>query len=126
MVSGRVRDTVQGSQVIRIITANSTTGGVNTAGDAGRVPLQAVGALDNPTTGLEAFRASGGPSIINLLEVAGEQQVMLRVIVAEVNRSAARSVGMNFDFRNNQGIQVFRNNTADCWPGPCRLERATG
>lgn len=126
MVSGRVRDTVQGSQVIRIITANSTTGGVNTAGDAGRVPLQAVGALENPTTGLEAFRASGGPSIINLFEVAGEQQVMLRVIVAEVNRSAARSVGMNFGFRNSQGIQVFTNNTGGLLAGSVQIGAGNG
>ena len=33
--------------------------------------------------------------IINQLEVAGEQQVMLKVTVAEVNRGAARSIGLN-------------------------------
>jgi pilus assembly protein CpaC len=34
--------------------------------------------------------------IINQLKVVGEQQVMLKVTVAEVNRGAARSIGLNF------------------------------
>jgi pilus assembly protein CpaC len=45
--------------------------------------------------------------------VPGEQQVQLRVIVAEVNRAAARSIGMNFAVRNNQGLVVFTQNTGN-------------
>ncbi len=36
-------------------------------------------------------------NIINLLRVPGEQQVMLQVAVAEVNRTAARTIGVNFN-----------------------------
>ncbi|MCH1493994.1 MAG: pilus assembly protein N-terminal domain-containing protein [Rubripirellula sp.] len=47
--------------------------------------------------------------IINQLEVAGEQQVMLKVTVAEVNRSAARSIGLNFGIADNSGFTVFES-----------------
>lgn len=107
VVSGRVRDTAQGTQVLKIITANAATAG----GDPARVPLQPTDPSGVTTAGLDQFRATGGPNIINLLEVAGEQQVALRVIVAEVNRAAARSIGMNFSITNNAGITVFSNTT---------------
>lgn len=111
VVSGRVRDFVQGGQILRIIRANAEAGNV-----LGRSPLVPEAALADPTGATnpppqEAFATAGGPYVINLLEVAGEQQVMLRVIVAEVNRSAARSIGMNFSIANNQGITVFSNTT---------------
>ena len=63
------------------------------------------------------FLTAGGPNVINLLDVAGEQQVMLRVIVAEVNRTAARSIGMNFSLANNQGLTVFTNTTGQVTSG---------
>jgi pilus assembly protein CpaC len=52
-----------------------------------------------------------GPNIVNLLRIAGEQQVMLRVTVAEVNRQAARSIGLNFDVFDESGVRVFANRT---------------
>lgn len=45
--------------------------------------------------------------IINQMTVVGEQQVMLKVTVAEVNRSAARSIGLNFGIQNDSGFTVF-------------------
>lgn len=38
-----------------------------------------------------------GPHIINLLEVPGEKQVLLKVRVAELSRSALREIGTNFN-----------------------------
>lgn len=141
VVSGRVRDAQQGVQVMQIIRANFQTGsggngGLTTAGgtnlgggQASQIPLASplstfpgqsppglVGA--DPLTALAApsldsYIASAGNNIVNLLEVAGEQQVALRVIVAEVSRAAARSIGLNFSIRNNQGITVFRNSTGN-------------
>src|SRR5207302_1444310 len=86
-------------------------------GDVGRLPITPAGGLPDPTGATnpptqESFFAAGGPGVINLLEVAGEQQVMLRVLVAEVNRAAARSIGMDFSVTNNQGLTVFANTTA--------------
>ena len=54
---------------------------------------------------------SGSPRIINLLRVPGENQVMLKVTVAEVNRSAARSIGLNFGVNNAAGTTVFQDLT---------------
>ena len=65
------------------------------------------------TPGLESYQLSGGPNVINLLRIPGEQQVMLRVTVAEVNRAAARSIGLNFSFLNNNGIPVFSQLTGN-------------
>ena len=50
--------------------------------------------------------------IINLMSVPGEQQVSLRVTVAQVNRSAARSIGLNFDIQNSTG-SVFGQFSGD-------------
>lgn len=108
VVSGRVRDFVQGGQILKIIAANVA------GGEAGKIPVQQAAAQEpanNAAPSLEQFQAAGGQNVINLLEVPGEQQVQLRVIVAEVNRSAARSIGLNFGIRNNQGVTVFANNT---------------
>jgi pilus assembly protein CpaC len=45
---------------------------------------------------LSAGQANGSPTAVtNHLEVAGEQQVLLRCIVAEVNRTATRQLGIN-------------------------------
>ena len=54
-----------------------------------------------------------GPYVINQLRIPGEQQVMLHVTVAEINRAAARSIGLNFTVANKQGLQVFANNTGN-------------
>jgi pilus assembly protein CpaC len=118
VVSGRVRDYIQGGQILQIIRGNmgALGGGTTTGGQLARVPLVPPGGLPDPTGATappppEAFQVAGGPNVINLLEVAGEQQVLLRVLVAEVNRAAARSIGMNFNVTNQQGITVFNNST---------------
>ncbi len=51
--------------------------------------------------------------IINQMKVVGEQQVMLKVTVAEVNRSAARSIGLNFGVDNDNGLTVFQSLTGN-------------
>lgn len=135
VVTGRVRDAQQGVQVLQVIRASvgggtgaggrtAGLGGVTAAGGAGAagtVPAVTapfgVPTLD-PLTGLasptaENYVTSAGGNIVNLLEVAGEQQVALRVIVAEVSRAAARSIGLNFSVTNNQGVTVFSNNTGN-------------
>jgi len=67
----------------------------------------------------DALRSAGagrndiGISVVSLLRVPGEQQVMLRVTVAEVDRAAARSIGVNFSIMNHSGMTVFANNTGN-------------
>jgi pilus assembly protein CpaC len=56
---------------------------------------------------------AGGTRLINLMTITGTNQVMLRVTVAEVNRSAARSIGLNFALKDSAGRLVFQNNTGN-------------
>ena len=51
----------------------------------------------------------GNTQIVNLLNVPGEQQVMLMVTVAEVDRTAARTIGMDFSIVN--GRMAFAQTT---------------
>jgi Flp pilus assembly secretin CpaC/beta-lactamase regulating signal transducer with metallopeptidase domain len=55
-----------------------------------------VRANASEANGDAAAPLSQTPRIINMLRVPGEQQIMLKVIVAEVNREAARKAGINF------------------------------
>ena len=59
---------------------------------------------------LENYQIGATANIINLLRVPGEQQVMLKVTVAEVDRAASRTVGMDFSILNHQGTTVFSSN----------------
>ena len=107
MVSGQAHDVYEATQILRILQANAPGGG--------RAPIASAGPTGQPidplrpdeTPGLESFTTAGGPSVINNLRVPGEQQIMLRVVVAEVNRAAARSIGLNFSIVNNRGTPVF-------------------
>ena len=77
-----------------------------------RPPCRAGAQSGRPAADLaENFEIAGGPNVVNLLHVAGEQQVMLHVVVAEMNRTAARSIGLNFSVANNNGMMVFSNST---------------
>ena len=108
MITGQAHDIAEATQILRIARANAPQ-------SATRPPLSSIPATERPsdplrpdaTPGLSSFQVEGGPNVINNLRVPGEQQVMLRVIVAEVNRAAARSIGLNFSFINNRGITTF-------------------
>lgn len=56
---------------------------------------------------LDNYVLAGGPNVINLLRVPGEQQIMLRVTVAEIDRTAARSIGVDFNILNSKKVTVF-------------------
>jgi pilus assembly protein CpaC len=116
LVRGEAKDMVEAAQIMRIANTNapgrSTTPpvqnlNVNVSNDAfGNPPpnlqdflMQGQG--DNATFGQNGPMVNNNPNVINLLRVSGEQQVMLRVSVAEVNRNAARSIGMNMNFYPN-------------------------
>ena len=126
MVSGQAHDIVEAYQIIRIVGANAP-GQQQQQGQQQRpnVPTSALTPTGNPfdplrpgqTPGLEEFLTAGGPNVINNLRVPGEQQVMLRVMVAEVNRAAARSIGVNFNIINNKGTLVFGQQTGNLIAG---------
>lgn len=45
--------------------------------------------------------------LVNLLEIVGEQQIQLRVTLAEVNRSALRAVGADFSLTGSNGVSFI-------------------
>ena len=48
-------------------------------------------------------RAYAGDAVTNMMSVGGTQQVMLRVKVAEINRSMLKSMGFNLDVDDTTG-----------------------
>ena len=103
VVSGEAKDVVDASEILRVVAANAPG---NTRGKNGFqsdeipvgqinlvTPVSAIGQAGGgqtgqlPEQGLQNFLLRNPTrNIINLLHVPGEQQVMLRVSVAEVDR----------------------------------------
>lgn len=132
VVRGEAKDSLEAQQIIMVIAANNRGQQQGLQGNAANmnIPVGAGGtypinqaSIDNSlianqlgidapgAPGVNSFILQGSTNIINLLRVPGEQQVMLKVTVAEVNRTAARSIGMNFAIANAAGNTVFGNFT---------------
>ena len=86
-VSGQARDASQAAEILRFVghvfNVPGTTGTLETC----------------PTT------------VVNLLHSPCEHQVQLRVTVAEVNRAAARSIGLNCGVEHHDGTTIFATRT---------------
>jgi pilus assembly protein CpaC len=119
VLSGQAKDIAEATQILRIVRANAP------AEETSRIPIDNVNVtITNEeleegllAPGLRNFFLAGGPNVINLLRIPGEQQVNLKVTVAEVNRAAARSIGMNFSITNSNGVTVFSQTTANLLGG---------
>ncbi len=119
VVTGQARDIFEATKILQIVRANAPPE------DPAKIPVESINLQLRPgdpsfpggLPGLESFLAAGGPNVVNLLRIPGEQQVMLKVTVAEINRQAARSIGLNFSITNNNGITVFQNNTGSIFGG---------
>ena len=130
IVRGETPDTIEMAQILQVLSgARGVAAGVTRP----QTPIQAT----TPVTVASAFDFQGSvdplaaeeaaaerrrmidpvalaqAGIINQLKVVGEQQVMLKVTVAEVNRSAARSIGLNFSADNSSGFTVFQSLTGN-------------
>ena len=114
LVRGQAKDFIEANQILKLIASFIPEDDVAEQGNSQTNQL-----INNPN-GLQAgFDSLAGTvnsfstrnrtsKVINLLSVPGSQQVMLRVTVAEVNRSAARSIGLNFLVRNGED-NLFRS-----------------
>lgn len=93
MVRGQARDEEEALQIMSLIRQNGGTGGY-LGGAGGSLNLAAQGAAAEPFP-----EASQLPSatVVNMLEVPGEKQVMLKVRIAELKRSAVRELGADFN-----------------------------
>ncbi len=113
VVTGQVKDALEATTIIQILRSNAPTGGTT---GAANIPVNQPYLNLNPTgigpdgqlrRSLDDYIIQGETNIVNLLRIPGEQQVMLKVTVAEVSRSAARSIGLNALFTNSAGAPVF-------------------
>lgn len=93
IVRGQARDEEEALQIMSIIRENG--GSVDAYGNDGTGNLAAQGAAAEPFPDASTLPQA---TIISMLEVPGEKQVMLKVRIAELKRSAVRELGANFDF----------------------------
>jgi pilus assembly protein CpaC len=115
IVSGQAKDISEASKILTVVREQAPQQTPPNRIPVDRIDVTVTPDPNNPdqtiAQGLQNFVVSGGANIINMLRVPGEQQVMLRVQVAEVQRSALRSIGMNFAVLNNAGQTVFGQRT---------------
>jgi pilus assembly protein CpaC len=128
VVTGQVKDAVEATKIIQIVQANTPQqqrrqqAARNRAGAGGNVPPEEIPVIRGEPglgygldeggqagVGLSDYLLRSDLDVINLLRIPGEQQVMLKVIVAEVSRSAARSIGLDFEVFNSSGVRVFES-----------------
>ncbi|MBX7104778.1 MAG: pilus assembly protein N-terminal domain-containing protein [Gemmataceae bacterium] len=121
VVTGQVKDIAESTKILQIIRANAPSPGSRGMSNAANIPADRQKAGRDPnsptepvgqpvTPGYDEYMIDGASWIVNMLKVPGEQTVNLRVTIAEVNRTAARSIGANFTLINNQGMPYFASN----------------
>ncbi len=100
LVCGQAKDGFEAQQILNVLGVNACPPPC-VAADHVNLNVVNVNAPPNgpPAVGLGDFlveTASGEKyTVVNLLHVPGDQQVLLRVTVAEINRTAARSIGVD-------------------------------
>jgi len=97
VVRGESKDIVEAAQILRIVAEHTPTRRRSRV-EPKSVNVAFIPGLGDEQAAVDAIRQllEGNANLVNLLRVPGEQQVMLMVTVAEVNRTAARTIGMDF------------------------------
>ncbi len=124
IVRGEAPDVIEMSQILQVLVgARGVRAGLTRPQNQSTVGAEFNFATPSETLEAEESAAErrriidplalAQAGIINQMKVVGEQQVMLKVTVAEVNRSAARSIGLNFGVDNSNGMTVFQSLTGN-------------
>jgi pilus assembly protein CpaC len=114
IVKGQAQDAIQVVQILQILAGArgasagltrvqntpTVTNALNFTQQNDQLAQEEEAALRRETLDPVALARAG---IVNLIRVPGEQQVMLRVTVAEVNREASRSIGLDLTSNNGKG-----------------------
>jgi Flp pilus assembly secretin CpaC len=122
VVRGQAKDAVEADLILGLIAA-SVAGPPNPEDASNGVNVNMTNLLSNNggfdgelRRTLASFKgaqqAAVRDRIVNLLTIPGVQQVMLCVTVAEVNRSAGRSIGLNTRVSSSEG-SVFQSVLGD-------------
>ena len=103
VVRGESKDVIEAAQILRIVAEHAPPA-TRTKVESKNVNVAFIPGLGDEQAAVNAIRnlLEGNPNLVNLLRVPGEQQVMLMVTVAEVNRTAARTIGMDFSIVNGR------------------------
>ncbi len=97
IVKGQARDAEEASQILSFLRRGGQGGGPgNLQGSTGLGTGTADATLANMDE-INLDSVTNAMTIINLIRVPGEHQVMLKVRIAELKRAAARSLGADFD-----------------------------
>lgn len=93
IVRGQARDEQEAVQIMSLLRKNFSNPTGQASGQSGALTNQGYAAEPFPDAGSlpEAM-------LINLVQVPGEKQVMLKVRIAEIKRSAMRELGADFKF----------------------------
>ncbi len=92
IVRGQARDEEEALHIMSVLRQN---GGSVDFGVGGPVNLAAQGPASEPFPDASLLPEA---TVINMLEIPGEKQVMLKVRIAELKRSAVRELGADFNF----------------------------
>ncbi|MGE3530066.1 MAG: type II and III secretion system protein family protein, partial [Methyloceanibacter sp.] len=121
VLTGTVRtpvDSNRATDVARAFAASNSDGFLGDA--AGGGPAAAAGAMSalagKSGAGEAAGKSDQTKAVINLLGVEGEEQVMLRVVVAEVQRELLKQFGINLAADINAGNFTWSLLTANALP----------
>ena len=108
IVRGQARDPEEAARIMQVVRDEL----INQQGD-----LFLGGYYDNfATVGTTAFNDFLSGFVVNELQVPGEYQVMLRVRIAELNRSQARSYGLDWSAAINDARHVVTQSFAAAAP----------
>src|SRR5207244_7972829 len=87
IVKGQARDSEEATNIMALLRRQTgNPGGLYN-------PTVSQGAATNPIPGADPI---GTTNLVNMLRVPGEQQVLLKVRVAELTRTAMREIGLDF------------------------------
>ena len=95
IVRGQARDEQEAVQIMSVIRKNSDLLPAGTGGGFGASAASGPAADPFPDTRQSVIARS----LVNMLRIPGEKQVLLKVRIAELKRSASRELGANFDFK---------------------------
>jgi pilus assembly protein CpaC len=98
IVKGQARDAEEAAQILAVIR-----------GQAVRERDLLAGRAAAPFDREETNQAMSPIQVINMLRIPGVHQVALRVKIAELNRSASRSIGVDLEMNFSQGELLLRS-----------------
>lgn len=93
VIRGQARDSEEAAQILAVVSGEGVDQAGKQLGPGSR--LVVVGAAAKPLGGQDI----AATNVINLLDVPGEQQIMLKVRVAELSRTAMRKMGVDLEVR---------------------------